>query len=437
MRSWAPRVGAARASGPPRRSAWRKTSAPGGITLRRHGRATVATDPSAAANMIGVPDSVKESRCRDRFASVASFAYDLLPAGTRDSGTGRGACAGAARSVDGEMTVTHSRKPIASLTVLVALAVACTSDAPDGPGAAGGPDPAARDESRSTRNAYFGDVHVHTKYSFDAYIFGTRADPDDAYRFAKGEPLTHAAGIEMRLKAPLDFLAVADHATYLGMFEQMDNPDSSVGQHSLSVALRNAATPADRSAVFQEVLPRERGYVDSDDLLDLAVVRSAWRKIVEAAERHNDPGNFTTFIGYEFTAGGRRGENLHRNVIFRDSNVPRHSVQPTGRKEQPGAAVGLDGRAARSGHRLPGDPAQLERLGRVDVPAHRPGGQPDRPGLRRTAHAQRAAGGGHAGQGNFRHASAPVPQRRVGGLRDHGADDRQRQPESTAGQLRP
>ncbi len=212
---------------------------------------------------------------------------------------------------------------IASLAILLVLALACADDAPDRADPAG--DPAAASEaaeSRSIRNAYFGDVHVHTKYSFDSYIFGTRNDPDDAYRYAKGEPLTHAAGIEMRLKAPLDFLAVADHATYLGMFEEMDNPDSAVGQHALSVALRSAATPADRSAVFQEVLPRERGYVDPDDLLDLGIVKSAWQKIVEAAERHNDPGNFTTLIAYEFTAGGPRGENLHRNVIFRDSNVP-------------------------------------------------------------------------------------------------------------------
>ena len=217
---------------------------------------------------------------------------------------------------------------IAPLTVLLVLAVACAGDAPDGKDAADGPagaesgSPGDGAESRSIRNAYFGDVHVHTKYSFDSYIFGTRNDPDDAYRYAKGEPLTHAAGIEMRLNAPLDFLAVADHATYLGMFEEMDNPDSSVGQHALSIALRDAATPADRSAVFQEVLPRERGYVDPDDLLDLGIVKSAWQKIVEAAERHNDPGNFTTLIAYEFTAGGPRGENLHRNVIFRDSNVP-------------------------------------------------------------------------------------------------------------------
>ena len=178
------------------------------------------------------------------------------------------------------------------------------------------------EQRSSTRNAYFGDLHVHTKYSFDAYIYGTRNDPDDAYRYAKGETLTHAAGIEMRLEAPLDFLAVADHATYLGMFEQMDDPDSGVGRHPLSIALRSAETTDDRVAVFREVLPRQRGYVDPDDLLDVGVVGSAWREIIAAAERHNDPGTFTTLIAYEFTAAGPGGENLHRNVIFRDSNVP-------------------------------------------------------------------------------------------------------------------
>jgi len=183
--------------------------------------------------------------------------------------------------------------------------------------------PAYAGAAEPVRNAYFGDLHVHTKYSFDAFIFGTRADPDDAYRFAKGETLTHPAGIAMALRSPLDFLAVTDHATYLGMFLEMHNPSSSVGGHPLSVALRGAETPEDRDAIFRQILPRERGYIDfEDDLLDLEVVRSAWQEIVDAAERHNDPGRFTTFIGYEFTAGGRRGQNLHRNVIFRDGNVP-------------------------------------------------------------------------------------------------------------------
>lgn len=207
------------------------------------------------------------------------------------------------------------------LTALLLLSLGC-ADEPAGVPDRAGEETAPREQRSSTRNAYFGDLHVHTKYSFDAYIYGTRNDPDDAYRYAKGETLTHAAGIEMRLEAPLDFLAVADHATYLGMFEQMDSPDSGVGRHPLSIALRSAETTDDRVAVFREVLPRQRGYVDPDDLLDLGVVGSAWREIIAAAERHNDPGTFTTLIAYEFTAAGPGGENLHRNVIFRDSNVP-------------------------------------------------------------------------------------------------------------------
>ncbi len=208
-----------------------------------------------------------------------------------------------------------------SCLVLAASAVACASPSTE-PSAENEPSSVRASRAPADRQAYFGDTHVHTKFSFDAYIFGTRATPDDAYRFAKGEPLAHASGLEMKLRSPLDFLAVSDHATYLGMFEQMDNAESSVGQHELSVALRAAATPAERDDVFQEVLPRERGFVESDDLLDLDVVRTAWAEIVASAERFNAPGSFTTFVGYEFTAGGARGENLHRNVIFRGSEVP-------------------------------------------------------------------------------------------------------------------
>lgn len=180
----------------------------------------------------------------------------------------------------------------------------------------------SKDSGNPGRQAFFGDLHVHTKYSFDAYIFGTRATPDDAYRFARGESLKHAAGIDMKLKAPLDFIAVTDHATYLGMLEKMDDPSSAVGEHPLSIAMRLARTTDERDAVFQEILPRERGFVDSDDLLDLSIVRTAWAEVNAAAERHNDPGNLTTFVGYEFTAGGRRGQNLHRNVIFADGQTP-------------------------------------------------------------------------------------------------------------------
>lgn len=175
------------------------------------------------------------------------------------------------------------------------------------------------------RNAYFGDVHVHTQLSFDAYLFGTRRTPDDAYEFAKGAAIEHASGLEMQMKKPLDFLAVADHAFLLGMMRSMADPDSPYADHEVAAAVRGATDAAGSGAAFQAVLGYLRA-IQSDnrdnDLDDRTVMRSAWQEIIEAAERHNDPGNFTAFIGYEYTSSGPELQNLHRNVIFRGSAVP-------------------------------------------------------------------------------------------------------------------
>ena len=79
----------------------------------------------------------------------------------------------------------------------------------------------ANPESNANRNAYFGDLHVHTNYSFDAFAFGTVASPYDAYRFAKGEAIKHPAGFDVQLRAPLDFYAVTDHAMFLGAVKEL------------------------------------------------------------------------------------------------------------------------------------------------------------------------------------------------------------------------
>ena len=76
------------------------------------------------------------------------------------------------------------------------------------------------------KNLYFGDLHVHTKHSFDAYIFGTTATPDDAYKFAKGGAINHPLGYEMQIREPLDFYAVTDHGMLLGMVSHWADPDN-------------------------------------------------------------------------------------------------------------------------------------------------------------------------------------------------------------------
>ncbi|MGI9323895.1 MAG: DUF3604 domain-containing protein [Pseudomonadales bacterium] len=181
----------------------------------------------------------------------------------------------------------------------------------------------ARIQSNPDRNAYFGDLHVHTQYSFDAFIFGTRRTPDEAYDFAKGEGIEHAAGFEMKLRRPLDFQAVTDHGTYLGMLPAMYDEDSDVFNHPAAIATRNASNPVERRSAFDALLPRIGGQLtEEDDLLNLGIVKNAWQDIVASAERYNDPGRFTTFIGYEYTTSGPEFENLHRNVIFEGSKHP-------------------------------------------------------------------------------------------------------------------
>ena len=183
---------------------------------------------------------------------------------------------------------------------------------------------AAEIQTNPNKNAYFGDTHVHTVLSFDAYIMGTRRTPDEAYEFAKGAGIEHVSGFEMKMKKPLDFLMVADHAFYLGMMRELDKDEGPYADHSLSDAVSDATSAQGSVAAFQAVLGhmRDRDPNGVDDLDNRDIRTSAWQEIIAAAERHNDPGNFTAFIGYEYTSSGPGSQNLHRNVIFRGSEVP-------------------------------------------------------------------------------------------------------------------
>lgn len=173
------------------------------------------------------------------------------------------------------------------------------------------------------RNAYFGDLHVHTNFSYDAFLNGTRATPDDAYRFARGDTLRHPAGFDIQLDAPLDFYAVTDHASFLGMLPAMRDSAQAVSQHPAASTVNRIVTGeltgVDRQNAYAEIRAHTLG--QREGLLDLTVVRSAWQEVIAAAERHYEPGAFTTFIGYEFT-GSPENQNLHRNVIFRGRAVP-------------------------------------------------------------------------------------------------------------------
>ncbi|MDE0349684.1 MAG: DUF3604 domain-containing protein [Gammaproteobacteria bacterium] len=171
--------------------------------------------------------------------------------------------------------------------------------------------------SGAERQVYFGDLHIHTRYSFDAFLFGTRTDPDDAYAFARGEPLRHPSGFDVQLSRALDFYAVTDHGFYLGMWSAMTDPAHPLHGDPDARTYLDAKTTPERSRAF-----RTAGQFLTDNFSE-ADVRSAWAEIVASANRNYTPGELTTFIAYEYTSSypTDRG-NLHRNVVFRGDTAP-------------------------------------------------------------------------------------------------------------------
>ncbi len=179
--------------------------------------------------------------------------------------------------------------------------------------------------SNAGRNAYFGDLHVHTEYSFDASAFGTTGSPADAYRYAQGESIMHPSGFEVQLAQPLDFYAVTDHAIFLGLINEAADTSSAVSNYEFAKPYHDINESVgghlldlnNRSKVFYgfvgEVIASLLDGTIDHKFVD-AIAQSAWTKTIEAADEAYKPGTFTTFAGYEFTPSG-----LHRNVIFRST----------------------------------------------------------------------------------------------------------------------
>jgi Protein of unknown function (DUF3604) len=177
---------------------------------------------------------------------------------------------------------------------------------------------------------YWGDTHLHTSYSMDAGAFGARLGPKDAYVFAKGNEITASSGQRVKLSRPLDFLVVADHSDGMGFFPMLLSGSQDVlndPQGKKWYEMIQSGKGAD--AALDIVITFGKGQMPKAifPLPGTAPYRSAWAETIKASEEANDPGRFTAFIGFEWTSN-TGGNNLHRNVIFRDNASKASLVEP-------------------------------------------------------------------------------------------------------------
>jgi hypothetical protein len=169
------------------------------------------------------------------------------------------------------------------------------------------------DRNPAGRHAYFGELHLHTANSFDAYSFmGTRTTPDEAFRFARGEPIDEL-GQTLQRPRPLDFAAVTDHAEYIGVINQMGDPQSRLARSDLGRRLREHPFET-----FMEIAHGINTHQDAPELNAKPAMARAWQEEIQAANQNYRPGAFTTFIAYEWTAMADK-KNMHRNVIFENT----------------------------------------------------------------------------------------------------------------------
>lgn len=177
----------------------------------------------------------------------------------------------------------------------------------------------------------FGDTHLHTAYSADAGLVGATLGPDDAYRFAKGETVTSSNGIPARLQRPLDFLVVADHAENLGLTIALNEDSPILQNNDWGRGLIKVYAPRNQDAMAKAYLYWASAFAldrqGGDPLAGTGLDKTMWQRMTEAAERHNNPGAFTALIGYEWTSGPG-GNNLHRNIIFRDGKDKADQIVP-------------------------------------------------------------------------------------------------------------
>ena len=293
------------------------------------------------------------------------------------------------------------------------------------PAAAFSPDSAP--QPNPDRNAYFGEEHIHTSWSVDAWVMGNRiTGPADALKYAQGETIKHPMGFDIKIDTPMDFMGVTDHSEYVGVTREANTPGSYVSK-----------IPEAQPMIMKD--PTSAGRAKPGLLVS---AQAQFRRAGEGA--HGPEDHFHRVEGKrQDRRRAKQARQVHRVLLVRvdvDAGQPQHAPQrllqglrqgaglsvQLARLHSPHGTVELDGRAAQGGQRAPRHLAQRERERRLDVPGRcRPNHRAaDRCGLGGRTRPQRAPGRDQAGQGTIGDASPAVAQRRVRRLRDVSGSSR-------------
>ncbi|WP_274474784.1 DUF3604 domain-containing protein [Mangrovimonas aestuarii] len=170
------------------------------------------------------------------------------------------------------------------------------------------------------RDVYWGDQHVHTAWSADAGAAGTRVGPEEALRFARGEEITSNTNKKAKLNRALDWVAITDHSDGAGVINAVIEGDPKVmGDPIVAQYHEDINAGGEKAAaVMMDLINRQSNNNLPEVFTDPEFAKTTWNRNIDIVEKYNDPGKFTAFISYEWTSNYGGGNNLHRNVIYRD-----------------------------------------------------------------------------------------------------------------------
>ena len=174
-------------------------------------------------------------------------------------------------------------------------------------------------QKNSLRNVYFGEQHLHTRNSFDAFTIGVTATWDDAYRFARGEEIElSTTGEKIKRRTPYDFVAITDHAEYYGVLKDLVDPKSPLSKSKLAKQLaKGREDPESAKEAVTKLIGTLVTNTPIPDYVTPDLRVSNWNRFIETADEYYEPGKFTTLYAFEWTSIPN-GSNMHRNVFFKD-----------------------------------------------------------------------------------------------------------------------